>query len=88
MQVGARVEVYNLHVKHHGGPPLPEAVGAYVCLRLCRYHYLSQTSPQFSCPVYDNTIPNSPIGTIHQCLCCLRMSPPPFILLTWYFLDV
>ena len=29
-QVGARIEVDNSNVKHESGPPLPEAVGAYV----------------------------------------------------------
>ena len=41
-QVGARVKVDNSNVKHRGGPPLSEAVGAYVCPRLCRYYYLSR----------------------------------------------
>ena len=30
-QVRSRIEVENLNVKHCGGSPLPEAVGAYVC---------------------------------------------------------
>ena len=30
-QVGSRVEVDNSNVKHRGGPPLPEAVDAYIC---------------------------------------------------------
>ena len=37
----ARVEVGNSNAEHRGGPPLPEAVGAYVCHRLCKYYYLS-----------------------------------------------
>ena len=40
-RVGARIEVDNSYVEHRGGPPLQEAVGAYVCPQLCRYYYLS-----------------------------------------------
>ena len=40
VQVGARIEVENSNEKHRGGPPLSEAVGAYVYPRLCRYLYL------------------------------------------------
>ena len=42
-QVGACIKVDNYNVKHRGGPPLPEAVGVYVCLQLCRYFYLSRS---------------------------------------------
>ena len=30
-QVEAYIEVDNSYVKHCSGPPIPEAVGAYVC---------------------------------------------------------
>ena len=39
-QVGARIEVENSNIKHLSGPPLPEAVVAYICPQLCRYLYL------------------------------------------------
>ena len=39
-QVGARIEVDNLNVKHCSGPPLPEAVGDYILSRLYKYFYL------------------------------------------------
>ena len=46
-QVGACVEVDNPYAKYCGGPPLPEYVGAYMRLLICRYLCLlvSEGSP-------------------------------------------
>ena len=41
-QVRACIEVDNFNVNHRGVLLLPEAVGAYICPRLCRYYYLSR----------------------------------------------
>ena len=42
-QVGARIKVDYSNVKHRGGPPLPEAVGAYVFPLFCIYLYLTRS---------------------------------------------
>ena len=51
-QLGAYIKTNYSNVKHCSGPPLTEALGAYVRPRLCRYRYLSRPPYylNFSCP--------------------------------------
>ena len=74
-QVGARVEVDNSNVEHRGGPPLPEAVGASVCPRICIYYYLSRFPYYSNRPVYCS--PYSICATAGFSSFLSRSSPGP-----------
>ena len=76
-QVGYRIEVGSLYVKHCCGIPLTEDVGDYMRPRLCRYYYLSQIPPQISHSVSGKSISLPPLGKSVNT--CAAVGCPPLL---------